>query len=298
MVEYEGSLDDSKSFFRWALQEVGKMKNLQKTTKKSYITSLKVASKLKRIKIGGIDKFASSDLAEKLIDHYGSLNSAKKTLTIVKTMARRAYTKGIIHFDEFESFNAVNIKGQQTHKDVLNEIEIKDIENLMIEDDEKNMIKDMFVFSVYTALRYSDVSTLKVKDITYDLGEMIMRKSVYKLKNINRSVSMNLTRLFNGNPERLIKKYIVGKKKNDFVFGKVDIRLLLDTLDEIAEELDIDKKITFHVARHTSLTMVAKKTGDVFEVMMHGGISSTSTAMRYIHLSEDMFERKFEKITW
>jgi integrase len=48
---------------------------------------------------------------------------------------------------------------------------------------------------------------------------------------------------------------------------------------------EIDKLLTFHVARHTFLTHVAKNTGSIFQVMKYGGLRKTDTAMIYVHLA-------------
>lgn len=56
-------------------------------------------------------------------------------------------------------------------------------------------------------------------------------------------------------------------------------------LKTIAIDAGIDKPISFHTARHTFLTLVAKKTGNLFKVMKYAGLRKPDTAMVYIHLA-------------
>lgn len=55
-------------------------------------------------------------------------------------------------------------------------------------------------------------------------------------------------------------------------------------LKEIMVVSEVDKLLTFHVSRHTFLTMVAKKTGNLFKVMKYAGLKKTDTAMVYVNL--------------
>jgi len=296
--EFYNESEDRKLFFVWAIKEVEKDETIQESTKKNYLSVLRVGKKLHNVTFDNMDSFVVDELVEKLINHYKNRNSAKKAFTIIKILMKKAQLQGKVSINAYERFISHNIKGQETHKDILNELEIKELEAYQFKDKRKKLVKDMFLFAIYTALRHSDIETLKVSNFNYEGKDLIMTKSVYKLRNIDRKVRMNLTKMFDGNPEKLIKPYLKGKGPDDKVFDKIYRHHVNQILQEIANDLEFYKYLTFHVARHTSLTMVAHKTGDVFEVMVHGAISSAQTAMRYVHLSQEHFERKMEKISW
>jgi len=56
-------------------------------------------------------------------------------------------------------------------------------------------------------------------------------------------------------------------------------------LKTLMNDCEIDKLLTFHVARHTYLTHLARTTGNLFKVMKYAGLRKTETAMVYVHLA-------------
>ena len=50
----------------------------------------------------------------------------------------------------------------------------------------------------------------------------------------------------------------------------------------------IPKTLTAHVGRHTFLTHIAMKTGNVFTTMQLGGLVKIETAQQYIHVAESI----------
>ena len=67
---------------------------------------------------------------------------------------------------------------------------------------------------------------------------------------------------------------------------------------EMAEQAGIGKKMSAHVGRHTFLTHIAAKTGNVFTVMSLGGIRKVDTAMVYVHLAEQDNRKALAGIRW
>jgi len=101
--------------------------------------------------------------------------------------------------------------------------------------------KELFVFACETGLRYSDVIDLKWKDI----DENFTAITKIQIKNSNKVYI----------PISNVAKKILNKRslclKSEFVFEKLSNQYINKNLKEMANMLDIDKKITFHVARHT-----------------------------------------------
>lgn len=128
-----------------------------------------------------------------------------------------------------------------------------------------NTVRDMFLLSCYSGLRYSDLFSLKVSDIDFNKG--VISKMMLKTKH-------NIDIPINDQIRDLLIKYIKNKKGSDKVFREVSNQVGNSTLKTIAIELKINKNISFHVGRHTfasflvnncniSLPLVSKLLGHV-----------------------------------
>ncbi len=128
-----------------------------------------------------------------------------------------------------------------------------------------NTVRDMFLLSCYSGLRYSDLFSLKVSDIDFNKG--IISKKMLKTKH-NINIPMN------SQIKTLLLKYMVSQKSNTKIFREVSNQVGNSILKEIAKECKINKNITFHVGRHTfasylvnncniSLPIVSKLLGHV-----------------------------------
>jgi integrase len=149
------------------------------------------------------------------------------------------------------------------------------------------IIRDMFLFQCYTGLRYSDVHRLNAADFEQrPEGLTLILTRMYK---VNRRLFLRLWDMFDGKPQRLIKKYIEVTPPPKYLFGRyVGNSELNGALLIIKDKLGVRKKITTHVGRHTFGTLYAKQTGSIFDVMKAMGISKFETAQIYIDLSEEL----------
>jgi hypothetical protein len=100
----------------------------------------------------------------------------------------------------------------------------------------------MFVFSCFTGLAYADLCRHIIRD---DDG----------------SAWLNINRQKNGNPsfiplleipQQLIEKYR-GMESGDRVFPMKPNCIMNQQLKEIARQCGIDRRLTFHLARHRNL---------------------------------------------
>lgn len=126
-------------------------------------------------------------------------------------------------------------------------------------------VKDMFLLSCYSGLRYSDLFSLKKSDIDWENG--MISKTMLKTKH---SIDIPLNKQIRS----LLARHIINKKSNDKIFVEVSNQVGNRALKEIAKACKINKKISFHVGRHTfasflvnnnniSLPLVSKLLGHV-----------------------------------
>ena len=119
-------------------------------------------------------------------------------------------------------------------------------------------MKDSFLFSCLTGLRFSDIKSLKWENITYDSKNgYIIKFTQQKTKNTEYlPVS-----------EQSIKILGERKKDDDLVFKDLIYSAYHNKmLHKWVEDAEIDKHITFHSARHTFATLQLTMNTDIYTV--------------------------------
>jgi integrase len=156
------------------------------------------------------------------------------------------------------------------------------------------LIKDMFLFSCYTGLRYSDMISLKQKDIVRSGEGVYLNIRELKTKKLKQNIPLHV--LFGGKAVSIIDKYF--NKYRDTVFQNFTDQHINRCLKIIGMMLKLDFPLTFHCSRHTFGTMLAEKTQDPYlikEMMNH---SDLKTSMIYIHSSKKRIENTLKKVDW
>lgn len=139
----------------------------------------------------------------------------------------------------YKKFKMPNLK----HREVfLEENEVVLFKCYLAKSDNEKVVKDMFLLSCYSGLRYSDLNSLKVMDI--DWKNSVISKQMLKTKHC---VDIPL----NKQTKALLCKYILRKKNHDKVFPDISNQVGNRIIKKIAEEIGISKKVSFHVGRHT-----------------------------------------------
>ena len=136
-----------------------------------------------------------------------------------------------------------------------------------------NEILAYFLFSCYTGLRFSDVEVANSSNIIDKMYNYTPIKSRNKLK----VVKVPLT-------DRALA--IIKDKKGKLFNTKCNQRTN-EALKEIATCAEINKKLTFHVARHTFATSFLSLGGKVEVLQKIMGHSKLETTMVYVHILDD-----------
>lgn len=215
-----------------------------------------------------------------------SQNTIHKYFKNIKTYVNLAINKDFININQYP-FRKFKVKKIESEKQFLTPSEIEKIENCILSGDlsKYQLVKDLFLFSVYTGLRYSDVMSLEIMNIVYNAGETWIFKNA--IKNINKTeipVKIPIETLFNGKAKKIIDKY--HKFGNTVIFPYVTNQHLNRCLKIIAKESKIYKSITFHSARHTTATYLLYKGANITTVQKILGHSKITTTQIYGHIME------------
>ena len=168
--------------------------------------------------------------------------------------------------------------------------EIETMLNKVFVSDRLNQVKDIFLFSCFTGLAYSDVKKLSRKNIAIGVdGD----RWIY----INRTKTDTRSNI----PILPIASFLLEKyKDHPQVVNQEKLLPILSNqkmnsyLKEIADVCEINKELTFHIARHTFATTVTLSNGvpieSVSKMLGHKNLKTTQHYAKILDLkvSNDM----------
>lgn len=173
-------------------------------------------------------------------------NTAMKFIQRLRTVVNFAKNTGMLFVDPFGNFK---VKFERTDRGYLTMEEIMAIYHHTFPSRRLEQVRDLFIFSCFTALSYIDVCELQPDDIStgFDGNLWIIRKR-HKTK---VTASIRLLDI----PIAILKKY-KGKLPNGKLLPVISNQRVNDYLKEIAAMCGINKRLTFHMARHSCATSV------------------------------------------
>lgn len=174
-------------------------------------------------------------------------------------------------------------------KHALSPKELSAFENVEPYSVNASIIKDMFLVSVYTGARYSDVARMN-PDFFVDDETML-----FEMKKTKHDVSIPIKHLFNGKALDILEKY---KTLNPYFIEMPSLQTIETNLVKLASLAKIKKHVTFHVARHTFGTTLADISGDPFLVMSLMGHKDINATMKYFHDNPETRRKKILKLEW
>ncbi len=237
-------------------------------TLRRHIVSFLSTMSLKDLEIKKINhRFIKNFETYLLTNTKRSNNGVIKILQSLKKITLEARALGYISKDPFA---LIKFKKTPYERGYLTNTELKKIEEIELSP-RLDRAKDMFVFSCYSGLAFVDAKNLLKKDIQLgqDGGQWIQTKR----QKTNQKCDIPLLK----KPLEILEKY---KELNgDFVFKRISNQKINEYLKEIAALCKIDKRVSFHLARHTFATTITLNNNvpieTVSKVMGHSKISTT-----------------------
>lgn len=201
-------------------------------------------------------------------------NSASKYHSKLRAVLNYAIVKGDIQVNPYDNFK---VRIEKTNRTYLSKEEVKAIEELDLRANKSlDRVRDIFLFSVYTGLRYSDVSSLRAEHIKKEENGMYWI-SCEQIKT-DLPVDVPLFRV----AENVFHKYEKEREVTGYVLPQITNQKLNAYLKVIADLAGIDKYITHHVARHTFATTISLENNVPIEVVSKMlGHSSLKTTQIY-----------------
>jgi integrase len=221
-------------------------------------------------------------------------NTIAKHHQHMKRFLKIAYLNGL--FEDIKNpYHHLTFKKEKGERISLSNEELKNLEDVNINSayPELELTKDMFLFSCYTGLRFSDVISLEKKHLIHDNGNYTIIK---KMEKVEKPVTLPITLLFNGKPLKYILKYL--DNQGNHIFPRITNQHINRQLKILAQNTDILMRLTFHVARHTFGTMLAELTYNPYLIKELMGHADIETSMIYIHLSQEHINKQLKTVKW
>lgn len=227
--------------------------------------------------------------AFKPLDHHKPCgqNTVMKHIERLRKMINLAIRNEWLLRDPFAKFRPSFVK---TIRGFLTPGELKKIEQKQFSIPRLQQVKELFIFSCYTGLSYIDVMNLTRENITMGIdGDLWLNTSRQKTDNVVRvpllQKALDMIEIYKDHPKALAE----GK-----LFPNISNQRLNSYLKEIADLCEIDKNLTFHLARHTFATTITLTNGvpmeTVSKLLGHSSIRTTQIYAKVVEqkVREDM----------
>lgn len=190
------------------------------------------------------------------------------------TQFKAARRDGLIQSNPFEEIAPQDKpRKPEEEREYLTMEELRLLMNTPIDDEN---VRSLFMFSCFTGLRYSDVSSLTWKQIRHTAsGYQIEIRQIKTKRMVYIPLSDNAA------------SFLPEQKKSGFIFPTRSIPRLERILDDWVKAAGIDKHITFHCARHTCATLLLTSGVDIYTVSKLLGHTDIKTTQIYAKVIDE-----------
>jgi site-specific recombinase XerD len=217
-------------------------------------------------------------------------NGIMKHLERLQKFANLALKHGWLNKNPFALYQ---LKFEEYDGDFLETFELDTLIDAEISEKGVSLVRDLFVFACYTGLSYIEVKNLKDKDIVTGVDGapwIMVRRQKSKTQ-----VKVPLLKRANG----ILKKYADHPcLENDYSLLPVySAQKVNKYIKVIAKQCEIDKHLTFHVARHTFATTVTLSNDVPIETVSKMlGHTKLSTTQKYARVLEKKISNDIGKL--
>lgn len=207
-----------------------------------------------------------------------SHNTIVNIVANLRSVIKSALNDGLLRQDPFIGYT---FEYSQTIPRFLSEKELKLMMKTQLPKSNLNLVRDVFLFSAFTGISFSDIRNLTEKNLAQaENGTWWIHSARQKTGTPFHVPLLDL-------PLELIEKYR-GITKNGRLFPMLSCSKTNINLKKIAAICGINRRVTFHCARHTYASVITLSQGvpldTVRELMGHRDWRATRI---YAHLTYD-----------
>jgi integrase len=265
-------------------------------TYRAYVNAYMNLSRFIREKYG-MEDIPFSRLGYSFIEDYDLYLKTERRMTkgsvlqhiiFLRKMVKRAMNRGVISRNPF--FGYVPDQPQTVRK-WLSGGELEKIMTTPIAHPGVAFVRDMFVFGCFTGLSYIDMKNLRKEQIVTDTVG-------------NRWIDLKRQKTGTGSmiplldiPKEIIKKY-KGTGEGDKVFKMLCMNMVCKYTKWMAKCYGLDKRLTFHMSRHTFATSICLSQGIPIETLSRMmGHRNIRTTQIYAEVTGAKIEEDMKKLS-
>lgn len=237
-----------------------------------------IQEKKQGLTFGSLTELVISDYQDYLIEHSQG-EGASSYFSRFKKMVKQAYRQKMIK--ENPAAEVKTKQGKAKRKDIMT---MDEISLLAQTETESTEVKRAFLFSCVTGLRWSDIKSLTWESINLKEAHMIPR---INKTNEDAYIELNDTAI-----ELLGKK----GKSSDLVFNLPTANGANKTVKAWVKRAGIEKKITWHNARHSFGTNLIFHGADVTTTSRLMSHTSTKHTGRYVRTAAELKRRATDQL--
>lgn len=282
--------EDDTSFLNFYRKEV-ETASLKESTKRNHLSTLELLKEYKK-DVSFLDltfEFVSS------FDHFLQLkgyhvNTIAKHMKHLKRHINVAINKEYMEIQKyaFRKYKIRSIENSRTH---LSPEELSCLEALELNDKYAKFMKtrDAFLFCCYAGLRYSDFVNLTAENIIEMHQDTWL---IYRSIKTRIEVRLPLYLLFGGKGIGILNKYRNNLADFFQIRDNSNVNKELLTICRLA---GLNKRISFHTARHTNATLLIYNGVNITTVQKLLGHKSVKTTQVYTNIMDMTIVRDLEK---
>lgn len=216
-----------------------------------------------------------------------SQNTTYKCMKFFKQVINKGIRAGLIFVDPF---NGYKISCERVDRGFLSEDELAKMMAKIFGSKRLEQVRDIFIFACFTGLAYIDLANLRVDNIQKMFDGRLWIVTHRQKTNTKVTVPLLPPAL------KILKKY-----EGQFLDGQllpiITNQKLNCYLKEIAEICEINKNLTFHLARHTfATTMTLGKGVPIESVSKMLGHTNIQTTQIYARITNDKISKDMENL--
>lgn len=224
-------------------------------------------------------------------EHYLRTERGCSTNTIwnymigVKHIVAIARNSGQLTINPFAGYL---IKPEQKDRGFLTKDELNSLVNAEMKNAQYELVRDLFVFSVFTGLSYSDVKNLTKDHLKTSFDGHLW--IITRRQKTNTDSSIRLLEV----PKRIIEKY-KGYSRDNRLFPVPSNASCNTILKKIGKQCGIKTKLTYHCARHTMATTITLSQGVPIETVSKMlGHTNIKTTQIYAKITKEKISQDME----
>ena len=220
-------------------------------------------------------------------------NTIAKHFGVIRRFVNLSIDKELTDLNKYP-FRKFKSKRVRAKRDYLTPEELERVENLRLYKEKTvyQIALDKYIFSCYTGLRFSDMAGLKPDNLIMEDGKEWL---ILTMQKTGEQVRIPIYLPFYSKALDIFYNY-VGKEFTVFPYQSNCLVNL--HLKEIATEAKINKRVTFHTARHTQATYLLYKGVSITTVQKLLGHKRLETTQIYGKVMDQTIINELQKVSF